>query len=94
LNPVAWEYLTCHPTVSAGSQEPSGAEKRRSKVSPEHIHVRWKTKMERVSCSYPLFQTSLLRIQLQLLKALNCFLETLDSRFFVAEISVNIRNFG
>jgi hypothetical protein len=22
-----WEYLTCHPTVSAGSQEPNAAEK-------------------------------------------------------------------
>lgn len=41
----------------------------------------------------PLFEGSLFRIQLQLLKASNCFLKTLNCGTFVTKISIHIRNF-
>lgn len=48
----------------------------------------------RINDSYPLLKISLFRIQLQLLKALNCFLKTLNCSAFVPKISLHIRNFG
>lgn len=43
---------------------------------------------------YPLLKISLFRIQLQLLKATNGFLKTLNCSTFIAKISISVSNFG
>jgi hypothetical protein len=43
---------------------------------------------------YPFLKTSLFRIQLQLLKAMNGFLKTLNCRAFIFKISISVSNFG
>jgi hypothetical protein len=43
---------------------------------------------------YPFLKTSLFRIQLQLLKAMNGFLKTLNCGAFIFKISISVRNFG